>query len=59
VEATVCLDLDDGDTLRCLSCDADYTVAEVEAVLASWAAYLPWIKTCPSRQPQAAVKAAS
>lgn len=51
-EAAVSLDLDDGDTLRCPECDETYSVAEVEAVVASWARLLPWLKAHPARSPE-------
>lgn len=48
-EARVALDVTDGDTLRCPECEEEYAVADVEAVVASWARLLPWIRSHPAR----------
>lgn len=57
-EASVRLDVSDGDTLTCADCNEEYTVADVEAVIESWSRLLPWIKSHPARQQPACVKAA-
>ena len=48
--ATVTLDLADGDTLHCNDCDEEFTVADVEALVESWSKLLPWLKQHPARQ---------
>jgi hypothetical protein len=50
-DATVTLDLTDGDTLYCRSCDEEFTVADVEAAVSSWAKLLPWLRQHPARTP--------
>lgn len=44
------LDLTDGDTLTCSGCDEEYSLADVEAVVASWSKMLPWLRCHPARQ---------
>jgi hypothetical protein len=53
------LDLADGDTLSCPECDETFTVADVEALVASWSKLLPFLCSHPARQQQpACVRAA-
>lgn len=49
-EASVKLDVNDGDTLSCPECEEEYSLSDVEAVVESWAALLPWLKAHPARQ---------
>lgn len=46
--ANVQLDLADLDTCCCRECDAEFTVAEVRALVAAWAPVVRWIDTFPS-----------
>lgn len=48
-EAVIRLDLVDGDGMKCDECDAEYTVADVQAVVESWSRVLPWLLTHPER----------
>jgi hypothetical protein len=57
--ATVTLDLDDGDTLRCQECEESYSVADVEAVVACWSKLLPWLRAHPARVPECGPAAAA
>ena len=58
-DATVALDISDGDTLRCRDCDEEYTLGDIEALVASWGRLLPWLRAHPARQPECgAVKVA-
>lgn len=47
-EASITLDVNDGDTLRCLDCEEEYSLSDVEAVVESWARLLPWLKAHPA-----------
>lgn len=38
----------DAPTIRCSGCDEEYTIADVEKVVAGWAAVLPWLKSHPA-----------
>jgi hypothetical protein len=44
------VDLDDGDTLRCLGCEAEYSVGDVVEVIESWGRLLPWLLAHPARK---------
>lgn len=48
-EASVTLDLDDGDTLRCPECSEEYTVGDVADLVDCWAKLLPWLRAHPAR----------
>jgi hypothetical protein len=50
-EAAIRVDVQDGDTLTCCGCDAEYTVEDVEQVIAEWREILPWLKAHPRRVP--------
>ena len=49
-DAVIRLDLNDGDTMSCSECEKEFTVSDVEEVLACWGAILPWIKSHPARK---------
>jgi hypothetical protein len=56
-DACVSLDLDGSDNFRCLACEEEFTVADVEAWLEStdaWRKMLTWVRACPARKPEAA-----
>jgi uncharacterized protein (DUF983 family) len=42
--------LDDGETLTCTSCDAEYTVQDVRDLIACWGPLLVWLDAHPSKQ---------
>jgi hypothetical protein len=48
-DATITLDLTDGDSLHCESCNADYAVADVQKVIDSWSKLLGWLAQHPAR----------
>jgi hypothetical protein len=49
-EATIAVDVDDG-LIRCGGCGAEYTAADVRAVLASWGPVLAWVESHPALTP--------
>ena len=57
-EETIQLNLDDGDTMTCGGCSEEFTVDDLESLIESWAALLPWLRQHPARQQPSCVKAA-
>jgi hypothetical protein len=47
--ATISVDLDDGEALRCHDCDETYSVTEVRELIASWGPLLVWLDLHPSK----------
>lgn len=41
----------DDEVFHCHGCDSDFSLADVEAVLASWAGWLPWLRQHPGYTP--------
>lgn len=48
-DATVRLNVNDGDTLTCFECDEEFTVSDVRTLVDSWAKLLPWLESHPAR----------
>jgi len=53
IDATVRLDLDDGETLTCDSCVEMFSLADVremiDGITRAWAVMAAWVETCPAR----------
>ena len=48
-DVCISVNLDDGDTLTCSSCDEEYTVAAIDELIESWKPLLAWLKAHPAR----------
>lgn len=46
-DATITLNLCDGDTLHCGECDSEFTPADVKRIIDDWGKALAWIATMP------------
>lgn len=48
---TISITLDGCDTLTCKGCNEDYNVPDVEALIESWTAVLPWLRAAIRSHP--------
>ena len=46
-EANIALELHDMQSFTCRECDAEFTRADIEALIARWQPVLAWIDTAP------------
>jgi hypothetical protein len=54
-DAVLKLDLADGNTISCESCNEEFSVIDVRRVLDGWAKLLPWLEANPVRHAPAPV----
>lgn len=47
--AKVSVDVTDGETFYCFSCDTEFTVAVVRELIASWQQILAWLDAHPAK----------
>jgi hypothetical protein len=57
--AEVTLNVADGATLTCASCNEEFTVSDVRALVDGWAKLLPWLEAHPARTPAAELRVAA
>jgi hypothetical protein len=48
--ASIQLSLSDGDSMRCLDCDGEFTLASIREILARWPVVVKWIESMPSSE---------
>lgn len=47
------LDIADGETLTCPTCDEPSRVPDIEALIECWSVVLPWLRQCKAIAPKA------
>lgn len=46
--ASICLNLSDGQTFTCHECEGEFVVADVQRFITRWSAVLAWVGALPS-----------